>query len=586
MTKPSPQTNTLYYGDNLDILRKYVSNESIDLIYLDPPFNSKADYNILFKESTGEESIAQIQAFSDFWHWDVEARKAYEYLTIEAPNENLANLTQALFTFLGKNDMMAYLVMMGIRLLELRRVLKSTGSIYLHCDPTASHYLRLLMDSIFGTANFRNEIVWRRTGAHGPRKKFGPIHDTVFFYTKTSKYYFKNVRVPYMKGHVETRYSKDASGRFRFTSGGNILTGAGIRRGESGKEWRGFNPSDKNRHWAIPKYLAKKMPPEFNDLGTLERLELLYQKGLIEIKDGSAWPTPVRYLESADGQPLSDIWAAQPYTEGTVYGTNDVIDADVAWLGTTDPERLGYPTQKPLGFLERIIQSSCPEEGLVLDPFCGCGTAVVAAEKLRRKWIGIDITYLAINLIKNRLKDVFPNIKFNIEGEPRDIGAAKDLAKNPYQFQWWALSLINARPVGATATKPTRGKKGADEGVDGWLRFVNGPEGHVEKVVVQVKSGHVGVKDIRELRDVVSRQNAAVGLFITLENPTRDMIREVKTTDPYLSSRWNQEYPKIQILTIKELLESVKPDLPPKINMFKEAPRIKRASSKKQQKLK
>jgi site-specific DNA-methyltransferase (adenine-specific) len=565
------ETNTLYYGDNLEILRKRVANDSIDLIYLDPPFNSKADYNILFKELSGEASRAQIQAFSDFWHWDVEARHAYEFLTTQSSNYNLSRLIQSLYGFLGKNDMLAYLVMMAIRLQELHRVLKSSGSLFIHCDPTASHYLKILLDAIFDPRNFRNEIIWRRTGAHGAKRSFAPIHDTLLFYTKTSDYYFKEVKKPYMKGHVDTRYTKDDSGEYKFTSGGNILTGAGATKGESGKVWRGFDPTAKNRHWAVPQYLTEQMPPEFGRLSVLEKLEYLYKEGFIEIKEGSAWPTPVRYLRPDDGQPLPDIWAAQPYTEGTVFETNDIIDADVAWLGTTDPERLGYQTQKPLGLLERIIKSACPDNGIVLDPFCGCGTAIIAAEKLRRKWIGIDITYLAINLVKNRLKDAFPQATFNVEGEPRDLGAAIELAKDRYQFQWWALSLVGARPLGATATDPTRGKKGADKGIDGWLRFSDGPEGNVETIIVQVKSGKVGVKDIREFRDVIQNRKAAIGLFITLEAPTRDMIDEAKQTEPYISPRWKHEFPKIQILTIEGLLEGIRPNIPTTINPYKEA---------------
>lgn len=245
------------------------------------------------------------------------------------------------------------------------------------------------MDAIFGFENFQNEIIWRRTGAHGPRKSFGPIHDTIFFYTKTKGHYFNIVKKPYMLGHVQRRYTMDSSGRYQFTSGGNVLTGAGATKGESGMPWRGFDPSSKNRHWAIPGFLSEQMPPGFNELGVIDKLETLYKAGLIEINEGAAWPTPVRYLRPQDGHPLQDIWAYQPYTEGTVYGTKEGIDQDVSWLGPTDPERLGYQTQKPHGLLERIIRSSCPKDGVVLDAFCGCGTTVAAAERLNKRWIGI-----------------------------------------------------------------------------------------------------------------------------------------------------------------------------------------------------
>jgi len=552
------EPNTLYYGDNLDIVRKYISDESIDLIYLDPPFNSKADYNILFKEKSGKSSVAQIQAFSDFWHWDHTAENTY--LEIQE-DPNLNGMIRFLHAHLGRNDMMAYLVMMTIRLRELHRVLKLTGSLYIHCDPTASHYLKIVMDSIFRPNNFKNEIIWRRTGAHGTKRSFAPIHDTLLFYTKTSDYYFQVVKKPYMKGHVETRYSKDDLGRYKFTSGGNILTGAGATGGESGQVWRGFDPSAKNRHWAIPKYLAKQMPPEFEKLGTLEKLEQLYQKGLIEIKKGSAWATPVRYLSQDDGQQLPDIWAAQPYTERTVFGTDEVIDADVAWLGTTDPERLGFQTQKPLGLLERVIKSSCPPDGIVLDPFCGCGTTIIAAQKLKRKWVGIDITHLAISLIKSRLRDmkVIAKRDYTVIGEPVDFASAKQLAEtNPFQFQWWALSLIeNAKP-----TSPKK-KKGADKGVDGWLTFREGERLTLKRIVIQVKGGvHIGAKDIRDLIGTVENTKSTMGIFVTLHEPTKPMIQAAFEANHYTSPTWGHKYPKIQILTIKELLEGKKPEIP------------------------
>jgi DNA modification methylase len=580
MSQTSFPVNTLFYGDNLEILRNHFYDESVNLIYLDPPFNSEADYNILFKERTGEQSTAQIRAFSDFWHWDQEAKRAYDYLATQAPSQ-VSDMIASLYGFLGKNDLFAYLVMMEIRLLELHRVLKSTGSIFLHCDPTASHYLRILMDATFSPKNFRNEIIWRRTGAHGPTRSFGPIHDTILFYSKTGDYYFNIVRKPYMKGHVESRFSKDESGKSKFTTGGNILTGSGATEGESGKPWRGFDPSAKNRHWATPQYLVEQMPLDFAKLGVLEKLERLYREGLIEIKEGAAWPTPVRYFKETDGQPLPDIWAAQPYTQGTVYGTNDIIDADVQWLGTTAPERMGYQTQKPLGVLERIIRSTCPEDGVVLDPFCGCGTTIVAAEKLHRRWVGIDITYLAINLIKIRLRDSFPLSKFNVEGEPRDLDGARALAqqKDRYQFQWWALNLIeNAHPSRSSTASPRKGKKGADEGVDGWIRFVDKAEGHYEKIVIQVKSGHVSVKDIRELRDVVTKQRGAMGIFVTLEDPTSEMVKEVKATDPYISPMWKHEYPKIQMLTVEQLLKGLKPDIPSTtVNVYQNAKQVQKA---------
>jgi DNA modification methylase len=550
-SKVSFNSNTLFYGDNLEILRHLVPDESIDLIYLDPPFNSKADYNVLFKETSGEQSTAQIQAFSDFWHWDIQARRAYEYLTVEAPNENLANFIQTMFNFLGKNDMLAYLVMMGIRLLELNRVLKPTGSIFLHCDTTASHYLKILMDSIFGAKNFVNEIIWKRQHAHSDSKQgsrhFGRLHDSILFYAKNKgEHFWRQQYTPHDPEYLSTFYRyKDPDGRIYRLD--NLLGPGGAAKGNPYYEFLGVT-----RYWRYSK----------------ENMKRLHENGrIIQTKSGNV-PMLKRYLDEMPGVSLQDIWT------------------DINPISAFAKERLGYPTQKPIELLERIINSCSREGDWILDPFCGCGTAVIAAEKLHRHWIGIDITWLAINLVKGRLGDMFPGIQFKTEGEPRDMGAAKELANyDRYQFQWWVLSLIGARPVGSTPTKPKEGKRGADEGIDGWMRFADGPEGHVEKIVVQVKSGDVGVRYIRELRDVVSKQKAAIGIFLTLEEPTSDMIREAKATDPYVSQTWNHEYPKIQILTIRELLSDKRPNIPPTMNAFQEAPLTKRTAGHKQQTL-
>jgi DNA modification methylase len=530
---------------------------------------------VLFKDEHGSDSEAQLKAFEDTWHWNLEAEQTYAEILTDTPT-HIARTIEALRDLIGTNQMMAYLVMMTVRLVELHRVLKPTGSLYLHCDPTASHYLKIILDSIFGISQFRNEIIWRRTGAHSPRRSFGPIHDTLFFYTKTDDYYFDIAKRPYMRGHVERRYKADSQGRLKFTSGGNILTGSGVTNGESGAVWKGFNPSLKNRHWAIPGFLAKQMSPGFEKLGVLAKLDALYEAGLIEITEGNAWPVPVRYFQSDDGQPLQDIWAYQPYTEDTVNGTDRGIDNDVAWLGTTDPERLGYQTQKPLGLLDRIIKSSSPNNGIVLDPFCGCGTAVVAAQNLMRRWIGIDITHLGISTMKSRLKESFPGISFKIIGEPTDIGAARQLAaEDRYQFQWWALSLIHgAMPQGGQEGS-REGKKGADKGIDGILSFIDDPSGKAKRALIQVKSGHVNSSMIRDLIGTTQRENAAIGVFITLEEPTRDMVTEAVTAGFYNSPGWRQRYPAIQIYTVDELLHNAEIKMPPRYWMGKRAKILK-----------
>jgi DNA modification methylase len=398
--------NALFCGDNLRLLREFGRDETVDLVYLDPPFKSDQRYSLLLRTRGSEGHAARVPAFEDTWRWDAAAAAVFEQ-TLDAGGR-VADALRAFRQILGESDMLAYLAMMAPRLVELSRVLKSTGSIYLHCDPSASHYLKMLLDAVFGPENFRNEIIWRRTGAHGPRRSFGPIHDTLLFYSKTSDYFFRVLKRPYMKGHVETRYTHEAdTGRYKFSSGGNVLTGANATQGESGRPWRGFDPSIKNRHWAIPGFLAEQMPPEFGRLGVLAKLDALDEAGLIEIHPGAAWPTPVRYLREEDGHPFGDIWAYQPYTEGAVHGTKHGIDADVAWMGPTDPERLGYQTQKPLGLLARIIDSSCPLGGVVLDPFCGSGTTIAAAQSASRRWIGIDQSRAAIHLVKQRLRDAF-----------------------------------------------------------------------------------------------------------------------------------------------------------------------------------
>jgi site-specific DNA-methyltransferase (adenine-specific) len=549
--------NALYFGDNLDVLRESIKDESVDLIYLDPPFNSNATYNVLFKTPKGHQSEAQIEAFDDTWHWGPHAEAAFTDVMTQG-NTDVAEVLRALRSVLGENDMMAYLAMMTVRLIELHRVLKPTGSLYLHCDPTASHYLKIVLDQVFGAENFRNEIVWRRTGSHNARRSYGPIHDTILFYSKGNEYTFNIVRRPYMLGHVERRYIRDVSGRLKFNTGGNILTGAGSTGGESGATWKGFDPGAKGRHWAIPGYLAEQMPATFEGLGVIAKLNALYEKGLIEIKTGAAWPTPVKYLEQGDGSPIQDIWAAQPYTEGTVYGgynekgepyaSDEVIDADVAWLGPTDPERLGYPTQKPQGLLERIIASSSNEGDLVLDPFCGCGTAVHAAQALRRNWIGIDITHLAVSLIEKRMRDAFPAIKFEVHGTPKDLDGARDLAiRDKYQFQWWACSLVNAQPYQGK-------KKGADTGIDGLIYFQDDDK-VPKKIVVSVKGGeNVSVAMVRDFAHVIDREKAAIGLFVTLTDPTKNMVTEGVGEGYYTSPLSGAKFPKLQVLTIAGLL--------------------------------
>ncbi|MBI4297177.1 MAG: restriction endonuclease [Chloroflexi bacterium] len=550
--------NALYYGDNLKILREHIPDESVDLIYLDPPFNSKATYNVLFKERTGEGSAAQIKAFEDTWHWGEEAERAYaEILASPLASSMTKEIVASLRRALGeRNDMTAYLAMMAVRLLELRRVLKPTGSLYLHCDPTASHYLKIVLDTIFGARNFRNEITWKRTHAHSGAKKFGAVHDILLFYAKSEKCKWNKQQLDYSQNYVETffRFEEPDGRRYRAT----ILTGSGTRTGSSGKPWRGIDPTASGRHWAIPGYIRPLLGDlDFPDVqSALDELDKI-GRILWPAKPGGV-PSFKQYQDDMGGTDLQDVWP------------------DIPPISAQAKERLGYATQKPLALLERIISASSNEGDVVLDPFCGCGTAVAAAHKLKRQWIGIDVTHLAVALMKHRLKDMFglePYKDYKVIGEPADVGGAQQLAKedrerHSNEFQYWALSLIEARPE-----EP---KKGADRGVDGTIFFLDGPQRTAHKAVIQVKSGHVSSPQIRDLKGVLEREKAALGLFISLEDPTRDMRTEAASAGFFHSDLMDRDYPRLQIRTIGELLESRGFEMPLRPVQFQQAPRARR----------
>ena len=351
-------SNMLYYGDNLDVLQKHFPlNDYFDLIYLDPPFNSKADYNILFKERSGKEAVAQAQAFSDFWHWDMPTAETYSAIQ---KDPDIGRVITFLHEHLGQNDMMAYLVMMTVRLKKLHDVLKSTGSLYLHCDPTASHYLKIVLDTIFGVKNFRNEIIWKRTHAHSGAKRLGPVHDVILFYTKTDNYVWNPQHLPYSEEYLHNFFHfRDPDGKeYRLT----ILTGSGVRYGSSGKPWREINPTKIGRHWAIPSYV-RPLLGELSSTNVQEALDKLDSIGrIVWTKKQGGVPSFKQYKDDMLGVNLQDVWV------------------DLPPIASQANERLGYPTQKPQALLERIIQSSSNEGDLVLDPFCGCGTTIMAAQ--------------------------------------------------------------------------------------------------------------------------------------------------------------------------------------------------------------
>lgn len=535
--------NMLFYGDNLSILREHIQSESVDLIYLDPPFNSSRNYNVLFKDEHGTDSEAQILAFEDTWHWGQESEQTYAELLTEAPDQ-VARMIEALRGFIGTNQMLAYLVMMTARLVELHRVLKPTGSLYLHCDSTASHYLKIILDAIFGAKNFRNEIIWKRQTAHSDAKhQFANVTDTLLFYVKSTEAQFIPQYGPYDPKYIENFYrhdDHDGRGVYRRDN-----MASPNPRPNMMYEWLGFPCPDKG--WRYQRETMQKLHDEGR---------IWYPRQKDGTLDTSKRPQLKRYLNEQEGSIITNIWV------------------DIQPLHDVAAERLGYPTQKPLTLLERIIQSSSNPGDIVLDPFCGCGTAIAAAHKLDRKWIGIDVTHLSIALQKYRLEAMFPGIKFKVIGEPKDMGAARKLAQDDrYQFQWWALSLIRARPLGGQQGS-CEGKKGSDKGIDGVIAFIDDASNKAKRALVQVKSGHVKSGDIRDLVGAIQREKAAIGVFITLEEPSREMLKEAASAGFYQSLGWGVNYPRVQILTIESLLrQDAAVKMPQQFGTFKQAQR-------------
>jgi DNA modification methylase len=534
------QSGALFYGDNLDVLRRHISDESIDLVYLDPPFNSNASYNVLFAEQDGSRSSAQVKAFGDTWQWDQGAAEAYEEVVEEG--DQVSRAMRAFQTLLGPSNMLAYLSMMAPRLIELRRALKPTGSLYLHCDPTASHYLKLLLDAVFGPENYRNEITWKRAqtvkGNFGQGAKFfGRNTDTLLFYSVTESQYFETPFLPYSDDYVATAYrhvEPDTERRYRLVS---MIGPGGAAKGNPRYEVMGVS-----RYWRYSK----------------EVMQGLIDKGLVVQSKPGTVPNRKYYLDEGRGVPVQALWD------------------DLPALQAASAERLGYPTQKPEALLARIIEASCPPDGVVLDPFCGCGTAVAASERLNRRWIGIDLTCLATNLIKSRLVDAFgEGIDFSVTGEPTTSEDAARLAReDPFQFQVWALGLVGARPSAL--------KKGADGGIDGQLLFHEKQGGKTRRVLISVKAGKVGVGHVRDLRGVLEREEAEIGLLISMKEPTKAMRTEAASAGSYSSGAegvgtWGK-HPRIQLLTIPELLDGRRIDMPPLSGnlTFRRAPRVER----------
>ncbi len=512
--------NRLYYGDNLDVLRRHVEDEAVDLVYLDPPFNSNTSYNVLFAEHDGTQAASQIKAFEDTWKWDRGAARAYE--EVVETSDRVSQAMQAFRTFLGESDMMAYLAMMAPRLVELRRVLKPSGSLYLHCDATASHYLKMLCDAVFGPANFVNEIIWKRQTSHSDAaqgaKHYGRIHDVLLFCARQRRAHkWKQPYRAYDDEYVRQfyRYTEPGTGRRYRLSDTTAPGGASAEKRNPHYEFLGIK-----RYWRFSE----------------QRMKELHEQGRIVQTKPGAVPAQKRYLDEMPGMPIGSLWD------------------DIKPVQARAAERLGYPTQKPEALLERIISASSGEGDTVLDPFCGCGTTIAAAQKLKRRWIGIDITHLAITLIRSRLTDTFGGtVPYEVIGEPVSMpDAAKLAADDPYQFQWWALGLVGARPV--------EQKKGADKGIDGRIYFHEGP-GQTKQIILSVKAGKLHAPYVRDLRGVLEREKAEIAVLISLEEPTGPMRREAASAGFY-TSPWGK-HSRIQLMTVEDLLTGKTIDRPP-----------------------
>lgn len=505
--------NRLYFGDNLEILRSTVIPDgSVNLIYLDPPFNSQAQYNVLF-QSPRNDGSAQAGAFLDTWRWGEEADISYD--EIMRQGGSTAKFIDALKSALGESDTMAYLVMMAVRLDALQSKLKPTGTLYLHCDPTASHYLKILLDGIFGADRFANEIVWRRTTPKGLAfSRFATNHDVLLAYRKGPKATWNPRYLPYSDDYL-ARYNLIDEKTGRRFQGTSLLNPAKNRPNLT----YAFHGHTRVWRW------------------TKERMRQAEADNRIYLPAGGGVPREKRFLDEQEGVPVSSVWT------------------DIPAVNAMADERIGYPTQKPLALLERIVTASSNPGDTILDPFCGCGTTIEAAQKTGRHWIGIDIAIHAIKVIEARLAEQFPGLKYKVEGIPRDFASAERLAKDDkYQFQWWANYLFNPHAL-------REQKKGADRGVDGDVFFPNGPGRPWGRMITSVKGGeNVNPAMVREFAGTINTENAEMGLFICLHKPTRDMERAAAVG---IAKTVHGTIPKLQIVAIEEFFQGKLPKLPP-----------------------
>lgn len=519
--------NELFYGDNLDVMRKYIPSESVQLAYIDPPFNSKRNYNQIYN-GEGKEDVAQSVAFVDTWTWNDAAQWGLQEILCDEEQRYTSQtiaLIDGLSQVLGQTSMLAYIGSMTQRINEIHRILKSTGSFYLHCDPTMSHYLKLVLDSVFIPygGDFLNEIVWKRIFNHADAKRCGRIHDIIFLYSKSKKYIWNKVYQKQDPEYIEKFYKyKDEKGR--------IFQSVSMTAGGQG-EARLFG--DK---LLIP-------PPNTHWRWGQERINEALKKGKIFFSKNGV-PRIKYYLDEQKGQPIQDIWL------------------DIPPLTNKAKERLGYPTQKPEKLLERIIKASSNENDIVFDAYCGCGTTVAVAERLKRRWIGIDITFQSISLIMKRLEDsygkeVLENVV--LMGIPQDIESARALADKKddrlrKEFEKWAILTYSNNRARINE------KKGKDYGIDGFAYSFGSASKN--KILFSVKSGHVSSSQIRDFRGTIEREKALGGIFITLEPPTKDMLEEAIKAGFIENEHIAQKTNKIEIVTIQGLIDGERIKLP------------------------
>ena len=529
--------NRLYYGDCFTIMQDWPLH-SVDLIYLDPPFNSNRQYNAIYKDETGRPLPDQIEAFCDMWELDAERERAIRTMPVLMRENGIDDSTAELWRMWMRAlrdtqpRLLAYLSYMAERLLIMRRILKPTGSLYFHCDPTASHYIKPLLDAIFGHTNFRSDITWRRINPTGRgSKRYANNADNILYYVNGKTFTWNQPHSPHDPAYVDKMYRhRDSEGR-RYRLGD--LKGAGLRNGDSGQPWRGVDPADTGSHWAVPN---AALPESVKSLSTQEKLDSLDDIGRIYWPPTGKVPSYKRYLDEMPGTPVDTIWD------------------DIKSIGSNAKERMGYATQKPVALMDRIISASSNPGDVVLDPFCGCATTMEAAQKLGRQWIGIDIAIHAIKRVARvRLTERLGLVEgqdFTVEGVPRTVEGAQDLwERDKYHFQKWAVEQTD----GFVTTK-----RSADGGIDGRVYFAVPHAQDLQSMVVEVKGGaNVGIGVLRELKGVLDYDTALMAGLIIMEPlgtvKARNFARFM--ADAGSLEILGIEYPKMQLLTVAEILD-------------------------------